>query len=224
MDILIFKLAILLIPGFVALHMIKTFSGIPLSERRTLSTYDFLLILLFSIMSAAIFDFGIKWISKDWQFSMFEWITKFNGDSTNLFTVDVFLILCVINIILGLVFAICDTYHLFYNVLSFFKISNQFGREDIWSYYTSIIAKEEWVVVRDFANKCLYRGRIHMTSETFEKREVILQEAKVYRLSDVSIPIFESAYMYLPLEDGNYTIEILPAKPEKKEEKENGKR
>lgn len=213
MDIIIFKLAILLIPGFVSLHIIKTFSGMPLKERRSLTTYDFLLILLFSLFSSAIFDLFTKipFIRSTTTFSMFEWIVHFDEGSGNPFTVMTFIWLLLINTLLGLFFVLMDYHRLFYKLLSKLKLSNIFGREDIWTDYTGHIVINEWVAIRDFSKNHLYIGSIYMASDSFEPRELVLKDVKVYTLKDECKLLYETKILYLPFMNREFTIEIQGA-------------
>jgi hypothetical protein len=207
MDIIIFKLAILLIPGFVTLHFIKTFSGIPLSERRSLSTYDLMLVLLFSLFSAAIFDLAVIVFNIDCKFSMFEWITRFQEDVDNPFTVSIFMILFAINLGIGMFLSWCSLHQCFYKIFKKLKISHTYGREDLWANFTTAQAGGKWVIVRDFSNNFIYSGSIYMASETFQKRELVLLYVEVYTLDEKRELLFSADSVYLPLLDNKFSIE-----------------
>lgn len=210
-DSFIFKLAILIIPGFFGLHIIKTFSGIPLSEKRSLSTYDFFLILLLSLVSAFILDVVTRLFNNgQCNFSMLDWIINFDGTNQNPIKAFNFLGLLGINILLGLAVVLFDRHEWLYKFLDFIHISNAFGREDMWSHFTSSIDKGKWVIVRDFSKDYMYLGSVYMTSETFEKRELILRFVQVFSLGNEGKHLFNADFMYLPLVDNEFTIEMKP--------------
>lgn len=214
-DSFIFKLAILIIPGFFGLHVIKTFSGIPLSEKRSLSTYDFFLILLLSLVSALFLDLVTRLFNKgQCNFSMLDWIINFDGKNQIPITALNFLELLGINLVLGLFTVYINRCQLLYRFLAYIHVSNAFGREDMWSHFTSSIDKEKWVIVRDITKNYMYVGAVYMTSETFEKRELILRFVQVYSLNNEGKHLFDADYIYLPLGENEFTIEIQPEESE----------
>lgn len=209
-DIIIFKLAILLTPGFIALHIVKTYSDIPLNERRVLSSYDFFLILLFGLISALIFDFMNKIFQLNNDQQVFNWITGFSEGTETLSYLS-FMILIGIGGILGVFLTWARTHNLFSSILRKVKITETYGREDIFSKFMISNCRGQWITIRDFSNEYIYVGKVHMVSDTFEKREVVLYEVKVYSIAgdpENRVILFEVDIIYLTLEENRFTIEI----------------
>lgn len=209
-DIFIFKLAILLTPGFIALHIVKTYSDIPLNERRVLSSYDFFLILLFGLISALIFDFMNKTFQLNNDQQIFNWITGFSEETETLSYLS-FMILIGIGGILGVFLTWARTHNLFSSILRKVKITETYGREDIFSKFIISNCRGQWITIRDFSNEYIYVGKVHMVSDTFEKREVVLYEVKVYSIAgdpEDRVILFEVDILYLTLEENRFTIEI----------------
>ncbi|MGB4407936.1 MAG: hypothetical protein WBI82_13825 [Sphaerochaeta sp.] len=188
----------------------KTYSDIPLNERRVLSSYDFFLILLFGLISALIFDFMNKTFQLNNDQQIFNWITGFSEETETLSYLS-FMILIGIGGILGVFLTWARTHNLFSSILRKVKITETYGREDIFSKFIISNCRGQWITIRDFSNEYIYVGKVHMVSDTFEKREVVLYEVKVYSIAgdpEDRVILFEVDILYLTLEENRFTIEI----------------
>lgn len=220
-DTFIFKLTILLTPGFLTLHVIKTYSDVPFEERRILSAYDFVLILVFSLVNASIFDLGNSIRIGYLDSLIFNWISQFDGNFDVSFSFLKFLFLCSIGLLLGMVIVKLNSDSIPFKIMRFFGISDIYGRDDVWNRFLSGQTPNQWVTIRDFSNELIYTGLTALFSESTMKRELVLTDVEVFKLKDTSEPMYATDWIYLELRQEYFTIEIQNYV---KKEKQDGKK
>jgi hypothetical protein len=207
-DSFIFKLAILLIPGFISLQLIKMFSCIPYSEIKSLSTLDLFIILLLSLVNAAVFDL-ISMVEKlHISFSLFEWIISLKPESNLPFSIKEFFILIGVSLLVGIILLLLKAIAAW--ILSFknLRLPSAKSFEDVWSSFAIEKAKHSWVTIRDYSKDIVYSGYIDSISNRMEKREIMLSSVTAYKMQETDEPLFETEDMYLTLDDGQFTIEL----------------
>ncbi len=207
-DSFIFKLAILLTPGFLTLHIIKTYSDIPFNERRELSVYDFFLILIFSLLNASILDLITKFFIPKSDFLIFNWITKFDGNIDASFSFWKYLLLCGISLILGIMVTKLNTHSTITWFMQKLGVSDVYGRDDVWNRFISRKTTGQWVTIRDFANGLCYTGLTCLFSESEKERELVLSDVQVFNIKDTAEPMYSADWMYIVLADNSFSIEI----------------
>jgi hypothetical protein len=98
-----------------------------------------------------------------------------------------------------------------------FNMSARDGEDDVWD---GIFEHDgfEIVVVRDFKHNLAYYGIVQEYSESFDKREILLEDVEVYEQENWKYR-YSLNKVYLELEDYNYTIEVQLKKSNKTNEK-----
>lgn len=100
------------------------------------------------------------------------------------------------------------------------RVTRKFGDEDVWDYLlNSGTPNVEFVNVRDFQNKVTYAGYVRAFSERTDRRELCLENVKVYEL-DSSVELFEVPLLYLSKSPTDLHIEFPYIRKEKTSERE----
>jgi hypothetical protein len=78
--------------------------------------------------------------------------------------------------------------------------------EDVWS---SIFNLEttEWVVIRDYEKNLIFEGWVSKFSESFEKKELLLMEVKVYD-NNTSEYLYDVPSIYISFNSDKIIIEF----------------
>lgn len=203
-----FRLIILLIPGFITLQIIKTYSNSTYSELRTFTAFHFILMLIISLVISMVFDLIalIPWLNIN--SSMFSWIMNYDPRVEKPLTVISFISLCSIGLVLGFFLVWIKKKKFASKIVSSFQISDSFVLEDNWTSFVQAYTGKEWVNIRDYKNKLIYTGMIISISGISDDRDLILTDVTAYKMPDTSKIHFESDKMYIPLTKGEFTIEL----------------
>lgn len=206
MDSFIFHLILLTIPGFLGLMIGKILSSISKERKRIADWNDVLSLISFSFISCLLYDSTILIIAKISRITTFKSTIEIIQNSNDYYTTKQFLILVIINIIMGLIYATVYNKKLLYKVAKKLKITKQFGEEDVWAYVNNS-DDIEWVYLRNYKNGLTYHGYIQLFSDSGEKREVLLSDVSIY-YTDTAEYLYSLDKVYLCLDDYDISIEI----------------
>ncbi|MGH0053026.1 MAG: DUF6338 family protein [Sphaerochaetaceae bacterium] len=207
-DVFIFKLAILLVPGFITLQIIRSNANIPNSELRNISPYDVFIMLVISLFIALVFDFMALIPYLHITFSMFDWIVSFDPNSRNPLNALSFLYLLIISIVIGFLAVVLSKSATIDTLFAKLHISSYFPQKDNWTSFAESKTVKTWVHVRDYSKNLIYTGYIETVSGASEGRDIILRDVCVYNLENTEKMLFKTSSLYVPLVDGMFTVEI----------------
>ena len=86
-----------------------------------------------------------------------------------------------------------------------FKLTKRAGDEDVWEIFLTQVHNP---IVRDARTKRTYYGILTNYSETDEKREIALENVKVY--DEDGTPLYALSRLYISREPGDITLEFDP--------------
>ena len=208
---LIWKLFLLLLPGVVATLMIKQiFSGVKYS------VFEFSInSALFGIASYIVMELGCSIynialsifsskIDLAWGLNLSIWDNLF--DNSKHYNKIEIIIAYILSIPLGLFYGFIISKKAFNKTFQFLGWTNRYGDNDVWSYYLNS-SSINWIIVHDKKSNMSYFGSIRAYSDSNEKREILLNEVDVYASDDWEKPIYQSEFVYLELDNCNFTIE-----------------
>jgi hypothetical protein len=211
-DPFVYNLAILLLPGFVSLIILKSIIDIPTDQKNRISVKDFFVVLAISLFSGILLDASkyaldkllgteVHWI----EGSVFRDLTTI---SRKFYSPVEFLILILISIIIGFLIAKAYNKRVLFKIAKRLKISTQFGNHDLWTEFFDkyCIDGDYWIYVRDFKRGLTYFGAVQQFSDTGEKRELIMIDVKVFDTDD-SFYLYEVPVIYISLIDEDFSIE-----------------
>ena len=107
---------------------------------------------------------------------------------------------------IGIFFSLIITRNYFFRFLQKLNLTEKIGNEDVWFDFLS--KKEiEWAWIKDFDNDLAYYGCINNYSVPNSKREIMLNNVLVYKLSTFD-QLNELESIYIELGNSRFTIEI----------------
>jgi len=208
---LIWNLFLLLLPGVVATIMIKQiFSGIKYT------IFEFSVnAALFGIATYIIMEFGYSIfniihaifspkISLQWGLNLTIWDNFFDNNKD--YNKIEIIIAYILSIPLGLFYGFVVSKKLINKIFQYFGWTHRYGDDDVWSYFLN--SKEiNWIIVHDKKTNMSYFGSIRAYSDSNAKREILLNDVDVYASDDWDKPIYQSEFVFLELDNNNFTIE-----------------
>lgn len=224
MDEMGVKILFLLIPGIVALGIVKS-----VGPRRQRSDFESgLQIFIYGVAAHLIYAliktfYQYNLISKnrgflEWYDENFILLSSINQGSS----IDSLSIVfsTVVAIVIGFVVSLMQTYTVFHRILRKFNLTKRTGG-DIWELVMNAPELKKWVKVRDNANNKAYQGWLVSYSDGSDVREILLKDAVIYKLSDIVLEGVEADgahaeqwvgesvdVIYLGLDKNNVAIEF----------------
>ncbi len=125
------------------------------------------------------------------------------------------LISYIVSIPIGFFFVYFASKKIFFKLFQKYKLTNQFGTNDVWSEFLSKDSTT-WIVVRNENVGLTYYGHLTHWSDSHSKKELVLQNVDVYTTKDWVLK-YKCDHVYLDLDNINYSIEVLPLKQPKNE-------
>lgn len=207
---LIWNLFLLLLPGIVAVLMLKQiFSSIKYSVFEFCINAALFGITTFIIMELgySIFNIVVAAFSKEyilvWGLNLTVWDGLFNNSKQ--FNKIEIIVSYLLSIPLGVLYGYVLSKKLINNFFKWLNLTNRYGDDDVWSFYLNS-PDTKWLLVRDKSNNLTYFGKIRAYSDTNEKREILLTDVDVYT-SDEWKPLYSSESVYLELDNYKFSIE-----------------
>ena len=111
-----------------------------------------------------------------------------------------------LSVIIGFLFAFLINRRVLYVFSNKLRITNKFGKIDVWSYIMNSDILP-WVVIRDKEHDLMYEGYIRIFSDSSEKDELFLCDVKVYKNSTAE-ELYEIPGLYLPAKRENLVVEF----------------
>lgn len=202
-DIFIFKLLLLAIPGFISYTI---FRKIAVYRRLTKSQFGFteaFIIIIFSLASCTIYDLSIMLINKALKTDYATTISKLIN--VEIYNAKEMAYLCIIAIVLGLLLSLFESKKIINNIAMWLEITNYYGDTDVW---TSFCANKDtnWIYVRDHKLKLIYFGNLEQYSDPGEERELLLSDVRIF--TEDGEYCYDCPKMYICRQPDDITLEI----------------
>lgn len=210
------KILFLLIPGIIALGVIKSIG--PKKPRSDLES--FLQIFMYGIISYAVagaVEGSCIWLKDGTQGTLWKIVSDtIQGLSTlnpqapiNLFQI----IIAVLSaIVVATLVSLAGTYGYVHKVLFHLGLTRRQSAVDIWGYTLNSRIKDNWVIVRH-SNGKIYQGWISGYSEGGEERELLLTQVTIYVVSEANelTEVDALPILYLGLDRKDVVLEFQSA-------------
>ncbi len=185
------------LPGIVTLFLFNRLLGISKEKRSAYS--DLLKIAVFSFLSHASCALIAGTSSPD---------SLFSGNSNQIQTKDVFYAI-IAGIAWSFILSALYRYNILHKAASFMRVSNHYGDEDVWHHMHSLI-DDQYITVRDYERKIVYKGYIVAHSDSDMRRELMLGNVDVFDAEKIEsgTPMYTMKYIYLDGVDSKMVIEI----------------
>ncbi len=142
--------------------------------------------------------------SLEWGLNLSIWKNLFNS-STEYNKLEFFWFY-VLSLAFGLFWAFIMSKNIVVKILRKLKLTFRNGDEDVWTFFLNS-PDTDWVLIRDHQRKLAYYGRVRNYSESYEKREILLEEVQVYT-SEEWKEIYRMKAILLELTNFEYSLEI----------------
>lgn len=196
------RIVFLVIPGIIASKFYSKFVG----NNKDKDLDYFLEIIVFSVLSYALYDTSIYYL---WKFKFLKSYTCIFDVFFNIkIPVDLrsIIIVSLIGIFLAFIASFFRYRKLINKAGQFIGITNRYGDEDVWEYFFNS-PNISWVYVRDHKYNLVYMGYISKFSDSKQKRELLLEDVTVYSQPKVK-KLYELDAIYLSRESNELTIEL----------------
>jgi hypothetical protein len=221
LDAFIFKLLILLTPGFICFSIFRKIAVYRRESKKDFGFYEIFTIIAYSLIICILYDaifFLINLIFKtDFPYVLSKLVDVNNG--AKLYNAIEIGILCLLSIISGYIFSILETRKIINKIAVSLKITHYYGDTDVW---TSFCANKNtiWIYVRDHKLNLIYYGLLEQYSDPGEERELIITNVMVF--SEDGKFCYNCPQMYVCRQVNEITLEI-PQNGEGEKDGKNGK-
>jgi len=204
-DLFIFQLAIIFLPGLIWARLDAVFVAKPKPSE------------LESVVRAFLFglaSYGATFLvyhALGWQFVLADFSKSGSTFVVNGAMAAEIVWTIGIGLLLSVFWIYSATYKFLARFLQLIQATKRYGNEDIWDFtFNSRGAAVEYVNFRDFANGIVYCGWVRGFSETDKLRELVLRDVDVYAFSGDKL--FNVPLLYLARSPDNIHIEF-PYRP-----------
>ena len=202
------RTAFLVLPGLLASQLLRKFRG----KTDKKAWEDFTEIIFTSLISYVLLAIFMAFSIEDWSLS-FEWpaLSSIDGflDESKPIKYGEIVWATLIAVVLACMYSYFCGKRTFFRILNFFKITNRYGNEDVWSYFHS--AKENpWLFIRDHKRNLIYYGYVKAFSETNHCRELLINDVSVH--DSKGTKLYDTPQMYLSRDHHDLTLELLNSK------------
>ena len=174
-DLLIFQLAIIFLPGIVWASLDASYAA---KIKRSEGQF-FLRAFLFGIMTYAVEFLVFVTIQRPFRIADLADASSHDVVSHDIFIEVLFAL--PVGTVLAIIWFYAARYKLLTRFLQTIGATRKYGDEDVWDYtFNSADAAVEYVHVRDFEQQCVYAGWVNTFSETDRVRELVLLDVIVY--------------------------------------------
>ena len=181
-DINLFQLIILIIPGFVCRTIISSLCSNEFEKKNSSEFREFInaiiysvIIILFAQLIASVIAFIFKIQIKS--------IVDQIASSGFAFEWWQYLILAVTTITIALVATVFIENRVFYGIMNFLKLTRNYSNENAWLNFIKS-PNGQWIFIRDLQNDLLYSGYVEKYEIETDEKYVILSNVKVYKASN----------------------------------------
>jgi hypothetical protein len=215
----IFKLLILLIPGFVCFSIFRKIAVYRRDSKKDFGFRETIIVINLRLLSQKlkfwesliVYSLTIC-MFYDLIFALINYLakTKYPLALSKLVGLEIYnakelTLLCLIAIISGYFFSIFETRKTINKIAMLLKITNYYGDTDVW---TSFCANKNtnWIYVRDHKRSLIYYGLLEQYSYPGEERELIITNAKVF--SEDGEFCYDCPKMYVCRQANDITLEL----------------
>jgi uncharacterized protein DUF6338 len=200
---LVIRIIFLLLPGAIGSLLYRKLRG----RAKRKDWEDFLEVIIFSLLSYAIYALIVYLINKKWtaaiDFTAFE---AFFNEKVAVRWQDV-LNSSLLSILLAVLASYFYTFNVINRVGKRIGATTRFGDEDVWDFFHhSPSVRGGWVTVRDHKPNLYYFGWVEAFSDSGKARELLLREVSVHDNSSGEC-IYTTEAMYLSRKQDELTIE-----------------
>jgi hypothetical protein len=208
---LVWKLFLMLLPGVVSTLMLRQ-----ISSSRKDGIFEFIIqSALFGIATFLLMEFGyslfniikavlLKNHKLEFGLNLSIWENIF--DNSSKYNKVEILISYILSIPLGVFYGFLLNKKLINKLFQKLRITKRYGDNDVWSFFLNS-PTTQWILVRDKSTNLTYFGKIRAYSDSAEKREILLNDVKVYT-SNTWQHLYDSETVFLELDNYNFSIEI----------------
>jgi hypothetical protein len=210
----IFKLLIVLIPGFVCFSIVRKIAVYRRDSKKDFGFREIIIVIVYSLIICMFYDLILILVNslaeKEYPFTLSKLV------DVEMYTAMELALLCFIAIISGYLFSIFETRKLINKIAMSLKITNYYGDTDVW---TSFCANKStnWIYARDHKLDLIYYGLLEQYSDPGEERELIITNVMVF--SKDGEFCYNCPRMYVCRQANDITLET----PQVGKGEENGK-
>jgi len=215
------KILFLLIPGIIALGVIKA-----LGPRRPRSDFEQgLQIFVYGVVSYALtgaLEGIVSLRGSGWLTTTAAWAaawSKITAPAFNLATLNPengldarqIVLTAGVAVGLGCVLSIFQTHSIPHRVLRKLRVTKRIGEVDIWALALNSPDLENWITVRIHDTGKVYQGWVYGYSDGNDERELLLMDVVVYALEENTgslVEVDKVPVMYLGLDRKNVALEF----------------
>ncbi|MDR2098307.1 MAG: DUF6338 family protein [Spirochaetaceae bacterium] len=202
----IFKLLIVLIPGFVCFSIFRKIAVYRRDSKKDFGFREIIIIIVYSLIICMFYDLILTLVNylaeTKYPFTLSKLV------DVEMYTATELALLCLIAIISGYLLSIMETRKFINKIAMSLKITNYYGDTDVW---TSFCANKsaDWIYVRDHKFGLIYYGLLEQYSDPGEERELIITDVMVF--SKDGEFCYNCPRMYVCRQANDITLEIPQA-------------
>lgn len=204
MDKITIGVIFIFLPGILSLMISEKLTSHPKREGYELFAFTFVLGCLSHLLYFAVYTISTYvgvFLPED------KWLDLMTA--TTAAQPVVVLFTAILGVVLGFILSYARNYSWLHRFAVWIKASHKIGDVDLWAYLfnSTLLEKEQWVVVRDRDKKLMYQGIVHTFSDVEDPRELILKYVRVFD-NDTGANLYDVDILYVSFEKKNASIEI----------------